>query len=1212
MQNRDVLFTPDPLNRSHPLAHGLKGFWTSGFGLSGSRRMFDLVANHHGDLENYSEWTESPVGTVLSLHNNAYDRVAIPNSSSLSPSGDFTITAYVRQNSDITYETGMQDYIYPGIFDSPSFKLYLTPASITTYIMGNDGPSDFSRYVAGLWYDTITTPLNEWMVLTVSFRQFNSGPFYSGDILVYINGLLVGGSGSVTNNAIAVPAISDPDVHYIGYGQDLSEIPYTGIDPTDGSTTFDGDIASVLLHHRCLSPAEVKNLSDILRSGGSELLNTVPNVGLLFPSTSITYNDSGSGGAEGGGSATVEFWPIQIRGGVVCGGTSNPTQSVVHIVASGSFSISGAAKTLFKNRFESEDNESPDVGGSASVRVAYRFRPDGQGSDAPPAYSGVTVGYQNGLTPTIAYVTEFFDYDLHWRRDQQIALDIGINWNTGKDRQYWYRIIGKGRPMGCDPLDVGDPCCMRYTMNVHARSIDQLCAILKERRWKWPIESVERYTRPAENSEVAADEAAGINHDCNRLLPVLICTHKLCEDFCVDNDLKEDWGVKTSYQRAYVVEGSSGISVSGQGEASLFINPVIFTHEADGGLDMGGECDFVTTGHGVYPEGGVVMGGTCRFRSRRFRFTGGLYPFSTSPSQGKGYETFGSNTDADWIAPERILISDGLGAVSDVSYAKTSQFLVLNNLGLQLPEADNEVVGIEVRVSRRSGTAAVQDHTVCLVMGETVVSENKAKTGINWPVATPVSTTYGSALDDWREEDDPWTISDLNDPSFGVALRCVGSNLFAAVGHVDYIDVIVYFAETTNQLVRMGGEGGIRAEFFNYSGEGGFAIGETTTKVTLHGSFTGLGLGDTGPLFTSVTIGGECYPRIHAYGSGGPIVSGEATTKTERHYYTGSGEILCEGEARERSSNYHWTSSGNVEVGTSTTYGVTWQGRGGAVGGGSAESIIQRYYEGSGDIDVGGEARTIGANVHWVSTGSITMGGAIGITTYDPYEQFIGISSEILDFKVNFAADEVEEAEEVVGTVDACGCIGLPLSLTFNHNMATNNKFSQFLLLNNITLPSILTMRYNNVNDLWQYNAHYRGQALNRLAMETWNLNFGLQCTSMIGSTPIGLSIWKLTMQLRERNLTTNEDFDTKIVVGFLPDQVCSAGKDFKFKLTLDTVTQDSVISPASTIYQSLLYDNIGLFKEPYWLANPEFTMTVSQIGFSNPSSRQSVFNTVG
>ena len=128
--------------------------------------------------------------------------------------------------------------------------------------------------------------------------------------------------------------------------------------------------------------------------------------------------------------------------------------------------------------------------------------------------------------------------------------------------------------------------------------------------------------------------------------------------------------------------------------------------------------------------------------------------------------------------------------------------------------------------------------------------------------------------------------------------------------------------------------------------------------------------------------------------------------------------------------------------------------------------------------------------------------------------------------------------------------------------------------------------------------------------METWDLGFNLQCTSLIAGTPIGLTVWKLTMYLRERNLSTLEDFDTKIVIGFLPDEVCASGKDFKFQISLDTQDESSSIVPQSTIYQTILYDNIGLFKEPYWIENPILNIAVSQIGLSNPTPRQEVFST--
>jgi hypothetical protein len=85
-------------------------------------------------------------------------------------------------------------------------------------------------------------------------------------------------------------------------------------------------------------------------------------------------------------------------------------------------------------------------------------------------------------------------------------------------------------------------------------------------------------------------------------------------------------------------------------------------------------------------------------------------------------------------------------------------------------------------------------------------------------------------------------------------------------------------------------------------------------------------------------------------------------------------------------------------------------------------------------------------------------------------------------------------------------------------------------------------------------------------------------------------------MEATRKNLSTNEDFDTRLLIGVLPEEVCR-NNELKFKVTFDTQSGGVDIVPVSTIYQTVFFDNIGLFRSTSWLNDPDMIISVSQGG---------------
>ena len=115
---------------------------------------------------------------------------------------------------------------------------------------------------------------------------------------------------------------------------------------------------------------------------------------------------------------------------------------------------------------------------------------------------------------------------------------------------------------------------------------------------------------------------------------------------------------------------------------------------------------------------------------------------------------------------------------------------------------------------------------------------------------------------------------------------------------------------------------------------------------------------------------------------------------------------------------------------------------------------------------------------------------------------------------------------------------------------------------------------------------------------------FNVQCTKNFGGIDIGRNIWTLGVEVTKKNMTTNLTLNTRICVGLLPDEICGAN-ELKFSLDMDTQTGDTSVTPiTTTIYQSLIYDNIGLFKNSAWIIDPIVNFSVSQVGLDKPQTR--------
>lgn len=894
-----------------------------------------------------------------------------------------------------------------------------------------------------------------------------------------------------------------------------------------------------------------------------------------------TFN-TGSGGVVVSGSSRSGVF-IRGHGGAVAGGTS---LNYLGFVASGGVVAGGSGTQIF---FDYERGSGGvQVGGSSvnNQQSFYRMTADGgivmTGTSTSHIvsrrYNSVGGIQMSGSSPQ--NMVFHFDMSFLWNINSQIVLDTTFLWNTGLLINYWYRIIGKDK---CSH----DPCCQRYIMNVHAKSPSELCGKLTKRKYNFKIESAQRFLMPADNAEVTSQEAAGADFECNTWVDIPLCDIPLCEEFCVSYDVTEEASfdiifVQVDADKHY--EASDGAYITGSAIASYRRFLPSFSHEATGGIVIDGEAPTTSSGFSYVASGGINVSGTPYLRSTHWDFVGGQWPSTSRSRLGETTESLAdAPTDQIWSLTNRVIKDDGLFSSTDVSYGRTSQYLVVRGFNFEVPE-DSNILHVYVTVGRKANQLTVRDLEAYILNGDEIISENKAK-NVDWPFMIESETVYDFT--------DSFDVEDINSYDIGFALRVKPlSSLSSTIAYVDNITLEVVYEDSASQKVRISGTAGVVSSSYSWMASGGVEMsGNSTAKE-------GFRYRPTGGIF----VRGRYGLNLSHDPSGGISTGGSADARPSFQEITATGGMTTGGVAIAK-PYLEFGSGGSIISGTSRITSVCRnRGTGGCVASGGAISPSNGIYSvvSDGGIAMSGVAgrRTESWTYHPSGNIAFIFGEA------DCYSSDLGDFIETLEFDIDvtgmlveFDADkDLHDAKGVVEMLSRCGCGDIPLTLNLEQRIARDNNFAKFLVRNSLTIPSRLTMQYNVPNDSWQTNLHYTGLSADTNTHETWDVVFDIQCTQNLGGIFIGRQIWKLGMEVNRRNTTSGISFSTRVVIGVLPDQICAAN-ELKFKVNLDTQTGITEITPTATIYQAVLYDDIGMFKNNAWITSPNLVFTVSQSG---------------
>ena len=886
---------------------------------------------------------------------------------------------------------------------------------------------------------------------------------------------------------------------------------------------------------------------------------------------------NGSGGVLAGGDSTASS-TLYGQGGAVVGGATDINWNI-YLNGSGGVRLGATTDTsLGKNRYYINNDPTKTrvvVGGTASTRLDLSYHP----SSSIQIGGSAKVNFQWSS-----------DLELLWRVNSIIISDMAFLWNTGTLQLFWYRIIG-------NQIDrcALQPCCMKVVHNVFARTPAELCEKLSERKFQFKITDVQRFTRPAENVNVSATD------DCNQLEPVEICKVPACADFCVDFTPQVYIGFEARVQvdAFFEAEGTGLVYTGGSAGVTYHKNLFGFSYVGSGGLTIAGESENISSGYAPVAEGGIIMGGSAGIGFSAWSYVGGVWPLTTGEKGASEVESLEEViTDVSWGAIDRVLVDDALSTQVELSYGKTSEFLIVRNFDIHIPD-DAEILGVVVRADRSASNIGVRDSDVYLLVGDEIISDNLANTDFDWPLIQTewwygtrgLEGDFGTPWVAENSEVSPLQASDLNDPTFGFAYRITSTTGLPAIfAFVTYIDVEIYYQDAGDvHILRVGGNAGVTSTAYSYVASGGV---QTGSSARLRVGWVHVGTGD-------VSVGGGYGFNVY-YDSDSSEISlgGSAECRPSWQLIEASGGMTLGGDSKV--TPYFEEGAGGVLAGGSdNTYSYRYEASGGINISGISSPLGDESYVASGGVSLGGEADYKSSAYHFVSDGNaiFVLGGA-DIQGSDLGTQFhnVGADFRILELNFDFGDSTTENVSVPYATINRCDCFDMPLVTQISHNLAHDNRLAQFLVRNNFTISRVLNLKYNVPNDSWQANLHYRGISSKSNNLEDWDILFELRCTNASGGIEIGESIWQFAVQISLEDSVTGEDFDTRVLVGVLPDLLCSSGQ-LVFNIDYDTDLDFVSVAPSGTIYNNILYDNIGLFKNRAWMQNPVLSFQISQVG---------------
>lgn len=273
VQSRAPLYGSQSLNRKHPLARGLQGFWVATPRQVGSPKWNDLVAGVQGTVRSGVVWKQTTMPEMagdLFFPGGASQWVDVGTPSSLTLSGEATCISFAMSTN----------------WSSPNSAPYIFADNASQFGSGANSGKFRTVWNGSAFGTGATTLTNGIWYMLASVRFGSTGAWNAETWIGPFNGTLKkDGSGSTATNP--------------GSLSNQYSIGNDGADSTSATKMF-GHIAAVAVYNRRVVDLELEQWFNIGRQGFPGILNSMRRSFALKPAAAAAGKGTiiGAGGLQ--------------------------------------------------------------------------------------------------------------------------------------------------------------------------------------------------------------------------------------------------------------------------------------------------------------------------------------------------------------------------------------------------------------------------------------------------------------------------------------------------------------------------------------------------------------------------------------------------------------------------------------------------------------------------------------------------------------------------------------------------------------------------------------------------------------------------------------------------------------------------------------------------------------------------------------------------
>lgn len=387
--------------------------------------------------------------------------------------------------------------------------------------------------------------------------------------------------------------------------------------------------------------------------------------------------------------------------------------------------------------------------------------------------------------------------------------------------------------------------------------------------------------------------------------------------------------------------------------------------------------------------------------------------------------------------------------------------------------------------------------------------------------------------------------------------------------------------------------------------------------------------------FISLNGSSDLFLKIfHENSASGLSISSKIESISNRYNYTPQGFIELGGISRSISSSKTYDYLVKLNLSGSSKATRVIQGFGSLSIDNESDIFVKYFPRPSGFINLDGVLQDkVSPNYSYSAVGNVVLDGSASLNFSN-----LGVIVSLFSFNLKAFDFKLEEKEIEYGTnlsiADAiafpiCGCGPLGMSILLSHNINNSSVLGNFFKRNVISTQNKVNLKYKAEDDSWRSIQHFTGRSRDGVSFEDWTIFLTLQCMS-------GSDAWRFSFIVKSQNRTTNQDLQTKFLIDMPANLICfddniSTNIRTYIGTNQSQVTKGQatfVTSPSRSLVRNyrktttmidgvfndylVYYDDLGLFKDSYWINNPvEFNISPISRAEMPTTDLQSIFQSI-